>query len=218
MQLETQIDVLETPLSVISMLEEISSSSGVSEFEFVGYVPGSEYDFTTIVGTATLGFEAVRKIGADKIGRYIIGTVYVNTDDGEDLLGRLAVGLSSRTPAGHLPQIDFCCRREDVELVYDFLRELNLDGYVLFSGRSYHFQGSKPVEESGWQEFMRNLGEDCSIVDFDWQSECMENGYSVLRITDAQNKPYVPEVVAKVSRTLKYEGQMSLPFELNQPI
>ena len=212
MPLEVRVEAISEPVPLVDMLEGIYSRNGETRFEFVAYVPGSEYDFTSIVATETFDMNRVRQIGLENLARELLGRVYVEHDEIESMLGRIAVGLTSRIRGGHLPQIDFSCSKDREDEVYELTKSFGIDGYVLCSGRSYHFQGSEGIDENVWKSFVKGLSDYHDIVDMDWAEECGENGYSVLRITDARPRQQIPMVVARVRKLPKYEGQLELPF------
>ena len=210
MDLEFRCEPLSNPLDLMDMLGEISTSSGVTKFEFVAYIPGAEYDFTESLATRKFDLDSMRRVELDNLASDLVRHIY-KPDELEEKLKRVVVGLVSHVPGGHLPQIDFSCVSSEEE-VYDFVRDLRLRGYVLLTGNGYHFQGSEIMEPDRWRELLNNL-RGYEIVDLDWISECNDSGYSVLRVTsDAYEKPYVPKVIARLDKVLRYKGQLELPL------
>ena len=106
----------------------------------------------------------------------------------------------------HIPQIDFAC----LQSPHNFRRSLGClrhfvkakPGYLLKSGRSYHYYGLSLLTERQWQIFIGNcllcnaVGKK-SVVDARWFAYSMRRGFSNLRIVASDGKPE-PMVITKV--------------------
>jgi len=78
-----------------------------------------------------------------------------------------------------------------------------MPGYLLKSGRYYHFYGVSLLEESEWIRFMAQFLMPTVIVSPRFIGHCLYRGYVALRLsTDEQYKPLLPEVCDLVG-TLK---------------
>lgn len=106
----------------------------------------------------------------------------------------------------HIPQIDFACScssrnlRRSRECVRRFARRK--DGYILASGRSYHYYGTSLLTEREWEVFIGscilcNAAEGGAVVDTRWFAYSMRRGFSNLRVTASKSKPE-PAAVANI--------------------
>ncbi len=117
---------------------------------------------------------------------------------------------------GHLPLIDFNCGKfsEDLMRVYENLKYLKcLEGYLLDSGRSYHFIGTNPLDNNEFIRFLNHMS-GSEIIGDNWPRLQKETGFAVLRLTACpkRGKPYVPTLVDRIEDT-----QLRFPKILNVP-
>jgi hypothetical protein len=99
----------------------------------------------------------------------------------------------------HIPMIDFHCNvnQSNEQLVADVISEINVGpGFVLNSGRSYHFIGSTLIEEADLSAFMGRLIMFNPIIDKAWVAHQLIEGYCALRITKKYD--ILPEVVREI--------------------
>src|SRR3989338_2201196 len=137
-------------MSTHEMLSEFTPSLGYAEFEFIVYIPGNSY------GMPPIGVRRIPVSDVPGLDFWALkdGEVERHCQDYEEddfvtaNTKRIAcVGLSSRVHMSgtyrQLPQIDFkpCVSSESEENVKSILSRQRLPGYLLMSGKSYHFQG-----------------------------------------------------------------------------
>ncbi|QIE56100.1 hypothetical protein G5B40_11915 [Pikeienuella piscinae] len=88
-----------------------------------------------------------------------------------------------------------------IEDIVTFIRHIypGRPGYILSSGRHFHYYGDFLVDESGWREL---LGYFLIAYDFVHPGYCgfrLFDGYSTLRLTaQPPYKPHVPKLVATI--------------------
>lgn len=100
----------------------------------------------------------------------------------------------------HIPMVDFHCGVNDSNerLVTDVVKELDVGrGYILNSGKSYHFIGTSLVELGGLGGFMGRMIMFNPIIDKAWVAHQLIEGYCALRITERNT--LLPEVVEEVT-------------------
>lgn len=110
----------------------------------------------------------------------------------------------------HIPLMDFSCRdfsgnetelpqnRADIEY---FLREAGYDeGVILFSGRSFHYYGTRLMNVEEWRVFMANclLSE---ITDKRYIGHRLKDGWGTMRLSACPPlHPHLPKVVSVLSQ------------------
>jgi hypothetical protein len=105
----------------------------------------------------------------------------------------------SRTPgARQIPMMDFRCDATDAGLktLVAAMTKIDMRGFILKSGRSYHFYGTRLLDEPQWQDF---LGQSLLLGDLaDWRyvGHCLVRGICTLRISAHPHLRSVPTVVA----------------------
>jgi len=101
---------------------------------------------------------------------------------------------------GHIPMIDFNCSYS-IENILKIEKTLSLleqrKGFLLESGKSYHFYGIDLLSVEGWVDFMKRCAEQ-DIIGKHWPSFQLQRGYSTLRISTSTQKPHLPKVVVKI--------------------
>ncbi|HLC76873.1 MAG TPA: hypothetical protein VJH04_01575 [archaeon] len=178
-----------------NMIRDIASDLRIEYLEFVSYDPADSYDSQPRVRLTMTPYEFQNRT-IDSIRDQICEN------------DNYVLGLSSIVrvvySTFHLPQIDFSCEvgEENEKRIYNFLGRLNQkDGYLLESGRSYHFLGRDLMPADFWRGFMKTLDamDFDGLVDDDFIYESDVNrGFSVLRITANIHKPHVPKVIAEI--------------------
>ena len=122
-----------------------------------------------------------------------------------------ALGLTSRVKLRngeyrHIPQIDFACPQSSKHTgrVLECLRRFVKvrPGFLLASGRSYHYYGLSLLDQRQWEIFIGNCllcnpTDKKSVVDARWFAYSMRRGYSNLRITASDSKPE-PRVLTRI--------------------
>lgn len=104
----------------------------------------------------------------------LVETDYVLNSQVELLDGRVC----------HLPLLDFCIEKnsDDINKILETLVELDVQtGYIMDSGLSYHFIGSKPLEEERYKKMLYKALL-IPTIDGRWVAHQLLNGASCLRI------------------------------------
>lgn len=104
----------------------------------------------------------------------------------------------------HVPMIDFSnskIKNLNIQRVKEIIGELGIkNGFILNSGRCYHFYGEELLTEEEWIEFIKR----CAFyeeIGEKFISHQRRRGKTSLRIMADENNPKLPEVV----ETLVYE-------------
>jgi len=122
-------------------------------------------------------------------------------------------GITSRVKMNngeyyHIPQIDFSCpiSKKNLNLIKKQLSQIVkvFPGYILESGKSYHYIGLKLLKEEKWKKFIGNCllcrkPKDKFMVDVRWFGHSLRRGYTNLRILATNSRPE-PKIVAFVKR------------------
>lgn len=98
----------------------------------------------------------------------------------------------------HLPLLDFHIpvSPENIEISKNVLKHLGLKGYLLDSGKSYHFIGSMFLDENSFKDILYKALLFTPIIDRAWISHQLIQGYSCLRITKKYER--LPIFVAEI--------------------
>lgn len=116
--------------------------------------------------------------------------------------------LNSRAPA-HIPMLDFEVpsifpKEPNHELVRDRLEASGAPaGFILNSGRSYHYYGIDLMNTRQWRQWLKSAGQPDSplyeLVDFEWLIHVLKRNVGYLRLAPTVwQKPYQPKVVGLV--------------------
>jgi hypothetical protein len=101
----------------------------------------------------------------------------------------------------HIPMMDFMCPPSpaNLEVLTRLFREIGQKkGYLLESGRSYHYYGLELLTEEQWRVFLGKCLLMCGYVDDRYVGHQLVDGHCVLRLSSGKLKPNVPKVVAKL--------------------
>lgn len=139
----------------------------------------------------------------------------------EAIRGDYLVGITSKVfikgkmdiPA-HLFFLDFCTEIKDNEDAYKEIEGLvaTLEitpGFIIESGRSYHFYSSSVVSPEHREEILKRAVESW-IVDADWVELQLRRGHSVLRVSQNSNKTFFPVPVEVLGYQLVHPAQTYL--------
>lgn len=121
-----------------------------------------------------------------------------NTGDGLIGLGSY-VRLKDASPAS-LFFLDFTCPQsiENLNNVKTLVHDLGLlPGFILNSGRSYHFYHNGVITFEDWEKKL-NEATFSDIVDYNWLYFQLGRGYSVLRISTNSIKQCLPTVIEAI--------------------
>jgi hypothetical protein len=118
------------------------------------------------------------------------------------LLGAVSkVGLTGRRSA-HIPMMDFVCvpSPRSLDLLVRLLKDLRQGrGYLLESGRSYHYYGFQLLTEEEWRVFLGKCLLMSGFTDDRYIGHQLADGHCVLRLSSGTLKSSVPTVVAELS-------------------
>jgi len=121
----------------------------------------------------------------------------------------LVLGLTSKVRLGsaepaHLFLLDFGCRACEGNLTaaVSFVEPLGA-GFILESGRSYHYYLNGVFSTGQWRDLLGRVAAEDSLkssrlLDHDWVGLQLSRGYSVLRLTANEHKPHLPRIVEAV--------------------
>jgi hypothetical protein len=101
----------------------------------------------------------------------------------------------------HIPMMDFRCEPcpTNQQKVESALRGIGQRrGYILNSGRSYHYYGLDLVDEISWIEFMAKNLLLSPLTDSRYIAHRLIDGTCALRISTSLRHPDIPRVVAKL--------------------
>jgi hypothetical protein len=125
----------------------------------------------------------------------------------ELLSGRIIAALTSRVRAEwatselHIPMIDFRLDSSlaNDELVVELLQALGTSGYLVDSGRSYHFYGQAPVCRDDFWHFLGRAQLMSHYADQRWIGHQLISGKAALRISSSDDgKSVSPRFVTKI--------------------
>lgn len=195
------------------MFVEIGKRNDVKTFNFVSYVPLEEYDRLTIY---SMGGEKARILLEETIKERIempaehfrYGSLaYPQDEMGVDAFSR-TLGVSSvvtkkRAPGiFHMKQLDFSCNPDikNAESIADeFFKMKAGGGWLVDSGRSFHFYGKDVLNEREWIRFMQEFYDMpttvmIGLLDIDYPLMNLTRGYSILRLSESELKKKRPEI------------------------
>lgn len=100
----------------------------------------------------------------------------------------------------HIPQIDFHCRAsaENQKVAISLLRNLSQRGYLLASGKSYHFYGIDLLNDDELGTFFGRVLLFSPIVDRAWIAHQLIEGRSALRLSSRKEYGGPPQLIAKI--------------------
>lgn len=114
----------------------------------------------------------------------------------------------------HMPMIDFYCKISDdnQKAVRSCVETYKMvPGFILNSGKSYHFYGGRVIHKGEWEELTHELMYSDTIDD-SWGDFNLTNGYSFLRISTNGDKPVMPRVIEVLGyKPVNYRQQALFP-------
>jgi hypothetical protein len=136
----------------------------------------------------------------------------VSVIDGDYLRGRSAIvsrgrilTISSRFTSSdgtsfHVPMLDFRIPSSERTLstAKAVVNELNVEGWLLDSGRSFHFYGVSRLSDSGLTDFLARSLFFTPIIDYRWIAHQLVEGACALRLSSGSDIQRVPRLVAEV--------------------
>lgn len=117
------------------------------------------------------------------------------------------LGVTSRVSLlggaeAHIPMMDFSCdiSDENSEILVRLLKDIHKKkGFLLESGRSYHYYGIGLLTEVEWRIFLGKCLLMSGYSDGRYIGHQLVDGYCALRLTSGNLKNRVPTVVAELS-------------------
>jgi hypothetical protein len=109
--------------------------------------------------------------------------------------------LSVSGEEAHLPMLDFrvAISEENEELVCEQLRAMKLQGWLLESGRSYHFLGRSVLDgRACLSKFLGQALLFAPLVDGRWVAHQLIEGACALRISSGNDEQIPPRSVAEL--------------------
>lgn len=124
----------------------------------------------------------------------------------QSLRGQQLLGVVSRVSlagggSGHIPMMDFLCApsTRNLDTLTRLLREIGqARGFLLESGRSYHYYGVEILTKDAWQRFLGKCLLMFGYVDDRYIGHQLVDGHCVLRLSAARLKASPPRVVAEL--------------------
>ena len=119
----------------------------------------------------------------------------------DEVLGICSLCKTSNGRSWHLPMLDFniAPSRDARELVFDGMRQLlDCDGYLLESGKSYHYYGLTLLSWNRFADFLSRSLLLTPLTDIRYIAHRLISRMGVLRITANKEKPNEPRVVCKL--------------------
>jgi hypothetical protein len=110
--------------------------------------------------------------------------------------------LSASGEETHLPMLDFrvAVSEENDELVPEQLHAMKLQGWLLESGRSYHFLGRSVLDgRAGLSRFLGHALLFAPLVDGRWVAHQLIEGACALRISSGNDEQISPRSVTELS-------------------
>ena len=117
------------------------------------------------------------------------------------LLGVISRVRKDDAPTSHIPMMDFMCAVSGTNL--QAIREgLSLSGqdqgFILESGRSFHFYGTVLISAEQWRVFLGKCLLMRGLVDERYVGHQLADGHCVLRLSGGEIKTHIPRVVARI--------------------
>lgn len=103
-----------------------------------------------------------------------------------------------------IPMMDFMCSPSprNMERLTRLIQSLQMGkGFLLESGRSYHYYGTQLLTDAEWRAFLGKCLLMTGCADERYVGHQLVNGYCVLRLSSGRLKHHPPFVVAEISAT-----------------
>lgn len=119
----------------------------------------------------------------------------------EQLLGVFSKVSLVDGGTAHIPMMDFSCVPSDrnLELLKSLLKSLGGGkGFLLESGKSYHYYGTQILDEEGWRIFLGKCLLMSDHSDSRYIGHQLIDGHCVLRLSAGKLKQMLPKLVTVV--------------------
>ena len=116
----------------------------------------------------------------------------------------LAASSKVELPQGkwaHIPMMDFICAvtGEHLSILKQLIKETGQgSGFILESGRSYHYYGLELLSEEKWKLFLGKCLLMTGFVDERFVGHQLIDGRCILRLSSGKLNPHLPRVVASL--------------------
>ena len=148
------------------------------------------------------------KVGRDELLNGELGQLIDGLPPGYDLgiLSRVGIIVG---PDRHIPMMDFNLAKspENIVLLKERLAQVTFekDGFIVESGKSYHYYGAKLLDEADWRQFLARClltsffqgadGPFLQVADCRYIGYRMLDGACCLRLTTNAQRKFLPRVV-----------------------
>lgn len=119
----------------------------------------------------------------------------------DQLLGVVSRVTFAQGETRHIPMMDFMCTPspKNLDVLIRLITELRLgQGFLLESGRSYHYYGLALLTEHTWPAFLGKCLLMYGYVDDRYIGHQLVDGHCVLRLSAGELKKKIPRVVAEL--------------------
>lgn len=170
-------------INVIELINYLIETIGIDSFNYRAYFPNCGKEEFSIESNSINNLKKVHSELKKKNNKYLLGFESRVVIEGKHM---------------HIPMVDFSNSRvKDLNLqrVREILNELRENkGFVLDSGRCFHYYGENILKDSEWLDFMKR----CSFYDEigeKYINHQLREGTCCLRIVTNKLKPKNPIVV-----------------------
>jgi hypothetical protein len=118
------------------------------------------------------------------------------------LLGVCSIVQLAGGRSAHIPMMDFMCTpsRENLDVLAHLIKNLRQGrGFLLQSGRSYHYYGFRLLTEGEWKVFLGKCLLMSGFADDRYIGHQLVDGHCVLRLSSGHSKSCIPTVVTELS-------------------
>jgi hypothetical protein len=118
-----------------------------------------------------------------------------------ELLGLISKVELCDGGSAHIPMMDFSCETspQNLSSITHLLSDMRKGvGFLLESGRSYHYYGAELLTDEGWRQFIGKCLLMFGYVDDRYIGHQLVDGYCVLRLSAGRLKYRVPAVVSQL--------------------
>lgn len=121
--------------------------------------------------------------------------------DENKLVGACSAVKLADGQSAHIPMMDFSCApsNQNLGLLVRLITDLRQGrGYILMSGRSYHYYGFRLLSEAEWKIFLGKCLLMSGFADDRYVGHQLVDGHCVLRVSSGRSKGNLPIVVAEL--------------------
>ena len=170
-----------------SMIERLLENSSVTHLNLISYKPEGGYFRKLPIYAELIEVSKIKNL--DKI-----------PNKNQSRVGLSSLVRLSNGSVAHIKQLDLDWEIQDMGGFFQKIKNLKLGeeiGYLVESGKGYHYYGEGLLTPEGWIDWMKKA-ENSGEVDKDWITCSKERGYSVLRINTTEEKPIRPKPICRL--------------------